>query len=172
MNEEWRDVTGFEGWYQVSNLGRVKRIRKVHWNHGKKNIVEREHILKPTPDRKGYSIVIITNGETKKHAKVHRLVAEAFIPNPQNKSQVDHINRIVDDNRVENLRWVNNSENQINSSSNRMVKCFGENLTLSQWGEKTGIKPTTIRARLERGWKPEDALSIPVLEVGKKIFRR
>lgn len=172
MNEEWRDIPGFEGWYQVSNLGRVKRIRKVHWNHGKKNIVEREHILSPTPDRKGYLIVVIGNENIKKHMKVHRLVAEAFIPNQQNKEQVDHINRIVDDNRVENLRWVSNKENQLNSSSNRIIKCFGESLTLSQWGEKTGIKSSTIRARLERGWTPEEALSIPILETGKKIFRR
>ncbi len=70
--------------------------------------------LKPAKDRKGYLHVRIYNDEGHKTKKIHRLVAENLIPNPDNKPQVDHINRIRDDNRVENLRWVNQSENNLN----------------------------------------------------------
>ena len=98
--EEWRDIKGYEGLYQVSNEGRVKSVRR--------NI-----ILKPSIQR-GYAIVIFSVDNYKVTKKVHRLVAEAFIPNPQNKPCVDHINTIRDDNRVENLRWVTIQENSDN----------------------------------------------------------
>ena len=131
-NEIWKDIKGYEGWYQVSNLGRVKRLKKVHCNHGKTNIVEREHLLIPQKDRKGYMVVILSNnGKSRKHFKVHRLVADAFIDNNDNKPQVDHINRIKTDNCVENLRWVTNSENQYNSSKTNWLNYKGDLIPLT-----------------------------------------
>ena len=163
MEEVWKDIPGYEGWYQVSNLGRVKRLKKVHCNHGKVNIVEREHILTPSMDKKGYLIVILTNnGEKKKYFKVHRLVAESFIENNQNKPQVDHINRIKDDNRVENLRWVTNSENQYNSSKTTWLNYKGELIPLTILCEMKNIKTHTVIRRLKAGWSVEDAVEKPV----------
>ena len=163
MEEVWKDIPGYEGWYQVSNLGRVKRIKKVHCNHGNRNIIEREHILTPTKDRKGYLIVILSNdGNNKKHCKVHRLVAEAFIPNIEKKPQVDHINRIKNDNRVCNLRWVTNSENQYNSTNTRLLNYKGEMIPLTILCNMKNIKRSTVLRRLKSGWSVEDAVDNPV----------
>ena len=163
MEEIWKDIPGYEGWYQVSNLGRVKRLKKIHCNHGKRKIVEREHILKPVADKKGYSIVILSNGgKDKKHLKVHRLVADAFIENKENKPQVDHINRIRSDNRVDNLRWVTNSENQYNSNHTTLLNYKGKSIPLTVLCNMKNIKRGTVIRRLKRGWSVEDAVDKPI----------
>lgn len=162
-NEIWKDIKGYEGWYQVSNLGRVKRLKKIHCNHGKVNIVDREHILTPTEDKKGYLVVILSNGgKSRKHRKVHRLVANAFIENTDNKPQVDHINRVKNDNRVENLRWVTNSENQYNSSNTTWLDYKGELIPLTILCEMKNIKRPTVIRRLKAGWSVEDAVDKPI----------
>ncbi len=163
MTEVWKDIQGYEGWYQVSNLGRVKRLKKVHCNHGKVNVVERDHILTPSKDKKGYLVVILSKeGKLKKHTKVHRLVAEAFISNEDNKPQVDHINRIRNDNRVENLRWVTNSENQYNSSRTTILVYKGQSIPLTILCNAKNIKRGTVLRRLKSGWTVEDAVDKPV----------
>ncbi len=92
--------------YEVSNTGRSKEP------HYKKNI------LTPQKDNKGYLRVRMSLHDRKVSAKIHRLVAIAFIPNPENKPQVNHINCNKEDNRVENLEWVTNGENQIHAYKN------------------------------------------------------
>jgi hypothetical protein len=113
MEEEiWRDIPEFEG-YQASNLGRIK---------GRKG-----WILKQYTCKLGYKSVSLYKTKTDYiNKRVSRLVALTFIPNPENKPDVDHINRNVEDNRLENLRWVTKSENQLN----REV-CFGETRGIS-----------------------------------------
>jgi len=100
--EEWRIIDSNPD-YQVSNTGLVRSIK-----------FNRVRVLRPSL-RSGYWHVILTANAVRTQHKVHRLVASAFIPNPDNKPQVDHINRIKTDNRVENLRWVTSSENNINT---------------------------------------------------------
>ena len=110
-NEEWRDVVGYEGRYQVSSMGHVKSLeRKVrHWRGGER--IQKERILKPSNGRGGYLLVSLCDGEKRKTLKVHRLVCEAFHENPDNKPQVNHINEIKTDNRASNLEWATAREN-------------------------------------------------------------
>ena len=120
MSEIWKDINGFEGYYQVSNLGRVKSIERVieYLSYGKKKTKKIcEKIFKPQFNKSGYYMVNLSVNNMHYPKQIHRLVAEAFIPNPDNKPQVDHINTIRTDNRVENLRWCTQQENTDNPLS-------------------------------------------------------
>lgn len=98
MIEIWKDVVGYEGKYMVSNLGRVKSVKK-------------DLILTPKNNHDGYLRIQLWNKNKVEFVSIHRLVAMAFIPNIDNKPFVNHINGTKNDNRVENLEWVTQSEN-------------------------------------------------------------
>lgn len=99
--EQWKDISGYEGTYLVSNRGRVKRLFK----NGK------ERILKGSPDKDGYIKVILSINQKKKHCTIHRLVAETFIPNIDGKPQINHKDRCKSNNVASNLEWVTALEN-------------------------------------------------------------
>lgn len=99
MEEIWRDIKGFEGSYQVSNLGQVKSLRNGS-----------ERVLKPRMNVYGYMQVDLCDGK-RKHYKVHRLVAQAFLPNPDNLPQVNHKDENKTNNAVSNLEWCDGCYN-------------------------------------------------------------
>ena len=111
-DEVWKDIIGFEGLYQVSNMGRVKTLAKVlnTWNGGRRS---KEQIISPIIQKSGYAHVGLWKNQKRKQVRVHRIVAEAFCNNdiPDSKTQVNHINENKLDNRAENLEWVTPKEN-------------------------------------------------------------
>lgn len=109
MKEIWKDIEGYEGLYQVSNLGKVKGLRK--------NIIL-------SPSNGEYKKVILCNKGERITKPIHRLVAEAFLDNPYNKSQVNHINGDKLDNRLDNLEWVTQSENTVHAYKMKLNKPF------------------------------------------------
>lgn len=147
--EQWKDIKNYEGLYQVSNLGRVKSL----W-YGK------ERILKPGMNNYGYLRVPLRKNDKRILYLVHRLVAQAFIPNPDNLPEVNHINEVKTDNRVENLefcdRKYNNTygtrieqmvEKQINGKLSKTVYQYSLN------GEFVAEYPSTREIERQLGFK-------------------
>ena len=99
--EEWRDIKGYEGYYQISNFGRVKSLsRDVGSNRCKK-----ETIMKTSLDKDGYEHLVLRKNGKQRHFRVNRLVAEAFLENPNNYPQVNHKDEDKTNNNANNLEW-------------------------------------------------------------------
>ena len=110
-NEIWRDIAGYEGWYQVSNMGRVRSVdRTVYFKNGKGSRTYKGQILK-LKYHNGYQMVNLLRNKELFVAYVHKLVLEAFVPRVEGKTWCNHKNGIKSDNRAENLEWCTPSEN-------------------------------------------------------------
>jgi hypothetical protein len=123
--EVWKDIQGYEGFYQISNKGRVKRLERLteFWYRDyKKTKFLPEIIKEQCLNGQGYPIVSLTNGDASKVARVHRLIAIHFIPNlenPENRKQVNHKDKNRQNNSIENLEWVSPLENICHSRKER-----------------------------------------------------
>lgn len=148
----WADIEGFPG-YRITIDGRLFTCRsKKSGRWGVKTLKDTWTEKKEEVNPKGYAVTnLSSDGARPKRAQIHRLVAMCFIPNPQNKPQVNHINGIRNDNRVQNLEWVTNGENQLHS-----FRIMGRE---TMKGTKNGRAKITdediikIRQRLKNGEK-------------------
>lgn len=110
--EKWKPIKGYEGLYEVSNLGRINSLYGGQSNKG--------GILKAAKDKKGYERICLTKNGQKRNYSVHRLVALTFIDNPHNKPQVNHIDGVHSNNSLLNLEWVTSSENHKHAWDNKL----------------------------------------------------
>ena len=141
MNEIWKDVVGYEGKYQVSNYGRVKSLN--YRGTGQ------ERILKQTFNTCDYLAVVLRKDGERRQLMVHRLVAETFIANPDNKPRVSHINTVRVDNRAENLCWASQKEilNNPLVKKYRGIKVICEDIifdSIAECAEHYGVKRVTM----------------------------
>jgi len=125
MKEVWKDIyytdevteeiIDFRGYYQISNLGRVKSLARVHFRKNGVKLSIREKVISPGDNGHGYLFVTLYNGESKKRFYVHRLVGQMFLQKEEGKIYIDHIDTNRTNNCVENLRWCTQKENANNS---------------------------------------------------------
>lgn len=113
--EIWKDVKGYEGIYKISNFGNVKSLERLKKSKGNSTRVVNERILKYNTNIFGYKYVILCKESKNKCFLIHRLIGIAFIPNPENKPQINHINGIKTDNSISNLEWCTQQENSIHA---------------------------------------------------------
>ena len=111
MAEEWKDIEGYEGLYQVSNCGRVRSFHK-----------DKVAVIVPNKIPNGYFVIHLRKGGKRKAEYLHRLVATAFIPNPKGLSDVDHIDNDKTNNNVNNLQWLTNCDNIRKEQSKAIIR--------------------------------------------------
>lgn len=141
-SEEWQPITGYEGLYEISKGGVVRSFHKRH----------HERFISPRIDRDGYLALRLHKNGKSETKFVHRLVASAFIKNPDNKPQVNHINGIKRDNSIENLEWVTASENSKHAFALGLSKKIGTQVVDECTGKRyISIKEAALDLNINYG---------------------
>ena len=109
-NEVWKDIPNYEGIYKASNFGRIKMVKRTLTDSLGKKINKKEHILKPRTGNRYYMIALYKNGK-REDLLLHRVIAQTFIPNPENKPFVNHKDENCFNNCSDNLMWCTQKEN-------------------------------------------------------------
>jgi hypothetical protein len=130
-NEIWKDIIEYEGLYQISNYGRVKSLQRIIYKVDGRIQTFKERILKPATDKNGYQQIGLHKNCKQKTIQIHREVAIAFIPNPENKPEVNHCDGIKNNNNDWNLEWNTSSENNQHA--------YNTGLKIGNKGEKHGM---------------------------------
>ena len=168
MNEIWKPIEGYDGVYEVSNTGKVRSLDRmvVTEMHPDGKLVKGK-ILKNNVSRK-YNRVNLCVGNVRRKHRVARLVATAFIPNPDNKPQINHIDENTLNDNVENLEWCTAKENcnfgtrgyrTILKNSTHFISSNGISKPLSIWAKELGVKYHTLYYRLAHGKSTDEVLS-------------
>lgn len=114
-SEQWKDITGYEGWYQISNHGRVRSVDRIgcqrHWRGGQSKYLYKGQIRIPYKRKNGYVCITLRKDGVNKTFNIHRLVALHFLPRVEGKEYVNHLDANPDNNHVSNLVWCTQSEN-------------------------------------------------------------
>lgn len=169
----WKDIKGFEGYYQISDQGQVKSLERQITDSVGHIYIVRERIIKPWKAGRGYFAVTLSKNGKTKASYVHLLVAMAFISNPNNFPTINHINGNKLDNSVGNLEWVSYSYNnqhaydiglhkkgeeqyraKLTEENVREIKRLGKYATYQQIGDKYHVSQATIRdVLIGKTWK-------------------
>ena len=156
--EIWKDIKGYEGLYQVSSEGRVKILDRVTTGKGGRKYHRKERILKYRMTHDGYLQVGMSNKDGRKYLSVHRLVAKAFIKNPENKPQVNHKDEVKTNNCVDNLEWMTAKENcNYGTRNERAGKASGKArskpvIQYTKDGELVKVWSSTYEVERQRGF--------------------
>lgn len=145
MKEEWRTIPEWD-LYEISNFGRLRGKDRIINNHGG-SYLRKARLLKPVKDRHGYYTFWLKQNGKKKNVKIHRLVATCFIPNPENKPCVNHIDNNPSNNSVDNLEWATMQENtdwMIKQGRFKRTKEWLNNLHKAQEPTYKAVKGTNI----------------------------
>lgn len=150
--EEWKDIKGYEGFYEVSNTGKIRSLDHYIRQKNNSKKLHKGKILNTWSDKIGYIVVGLNKYNKYKIKKVHRLVAEAFIPNPENKSDVNHKDGNKANNCVNNLEWNTRAEN--------MQHAYNTGLSKPYWTGKRGWYSTTGRPIKQIDMKTGETIKI------------
>ena len=165
--EIWKDIEGYVGLYQVSNLGRVRSLdRTIVYKEGKKHFYKGQ-ILKQCRNKKGYLRVPLSTNDMRKTVIVHRLVATAFIPNPLSLPQVNHKDGNKANNSALNLEWVTGSENTQHAVKFGLIKKGGG----SHSAKLSNQEVSEIRQLYSTGDYSQSDLAKKYKVVERTIFR-
>lgn len=140
MREFWLPVPGFEGLYAVSDAGRVKSLARTV-ERGGHLLPVKGRVLKPSPTAQGYPLVVLSREGKTTPRTVHSLVMSAFVPKPTPQHEVDHRDRVRDNNALSNLRWATRSQNNGNAEHGRGASRYrgvvlGQN---GRWAAQIGV---------------------------------
>ena len=112
LKKQWKEIKGYEGKYIISNYGEIISLPRYKKNKSKTQYVEPKEICRYTNKHNGYVYVYLCNNGKYRNIRLHRLVAETFITNKHNKPQINHIDGNKENNRVDNIEWCTQSENE------------------------------------------------------------